>query len=135
MNDSLLSRFEVTEAKRPLLKIAGFTGKDFKLGRLRYPHRMRAERLFVAAATTVLWFLQRQFLPRNVQRLCVRARETLSVFVQAFSPAAGAQAASWREDHRGISNGDQVYMVSGLAMKHGPSVDFCGYWQRPSVGY
>jgi hypothetical protein len=73
MNDSLLSRFEVTEAKRPLLKIAGFTGKDFKLGRLMYPHRMRAERLFVAAATTVLWFLQRQFLPRNVQRLCVRA--------------------------------------------------------------
>jgi hypothetical protein len=56
MNDSLLSRFEVTEAKRPLLKIAGFTGKDFKLGRLMYPHRMRAERLFVAAATTVLWF-------------------------------------------------------------------------------
>ncbi len=84
--NSLLSRFEVTEAKRPLLKIAGFTGKDFKLGRLMYPHRMRAERLFVAAATTVLWFLQRQFLPRNVQRLCVRARETLSVFVQAFSP-------------------------------------------------
>jgi hypothetical protein len=61
--------------------------------------------------------------------------ETLSVFVQAFSPAVGAQAASWREDHRGISNGDQVYMVSGLAMKHRPSVDFCGYWQRPSVGY
>jgi hypothetical protein len=114
MNDSLLSRFEVTEAKRPLLKIAGFTGKDFKLGRLMYPHRMRAERLFVAAAN-----LQRQFLPRNVQRLCVRARETLSVFVQAFSPAAGAQAASWREDHRGISNGDQVHMVSGLAMKRG----------------
>jgi hypothetical protein len=30
----------------------------------------------------------------------------------------------------GISNGEQVDMVSGLAMKRGPSVDFCGYWQR-----
>jgi hypothetical protein len=41
-----------------------------------------------------------------------------------------AQEASWREDHRRISNGDQVNVVSGLAMKRGPSVDFCGYWQR-----
>jgi hypothetical protein len=39
-----------------------------------------------------------------------------------------AQEASWREDHRRISNGDQVNLVSGLAMKRG--VDFCGYWQR-----
>jgi hypothetical protein len=29
-----------------------------------------------------------------------------------------------------VSNGDQVHMVSGLAMKRGPSVDFSGYWQR-----
>jgi transposase-like protein len=41
-----------------------------------------------------------------------------------------AQEASWREDHRRVSNGDQVYMLSGLAMKRGQSVDFCGYWQR-----
>ena len=41
-----------------------------------------------------------------------------------------AQEASWREDHRRVSNGDQVDMVSGLAMKRAPSVDFCGYWQR-----
>jgi hypothetical protein len=38
-----------------------------------------------------------------------------------------AQEASWREDHR---RGDQVHAVSGLAMRRGPSVDFCGYWQR-----
>jgi hypothetical protein len=44
-----------------------------------------------------------------------------------------AQEASWREDHRRISNGDQVHMVSGLAMKRGPSVDFSGYWQRRKV--
>jgi hypothetical protein len=44
-----------------------------------------------------------------------------------------AQEASWREDHRRISNGDQIDMVSGLAMKRGPSVDFSGYWQRRSV--
>ena len=41
-----------------------------------------------------------------------------------------AQEASWREDHRRVSNGDQVHLVSGLAMKRKPSVDFCGYWQR-----
>jgi hypothetical protein len=44
-----------------------------------------------------------------------------------------AQEASWREDHRRISNGDQVHAVSGLAMKRGPSVDFCGYWQRSNA--
>ena len=36
-----------------------------------------------------------------------------------------AQERSWREDHRRVSNGDQVDMVSSLAMKRGPSVDFC----------
>src|SRR5205807_3307837 len=41
-----------------------------------------------------------------------------------------AQEASWREDHRRISNGEQANMISELAMKRGPSVDFCGYWQR-----
>jgi hypothetical protein len=47
-----------------------------------------------------------------------------------LSAAARAQEASWREDHRRVSNGDQVHVISGLAMKRGPSVDFCGYWQR-----
>lgn len=41
-----------------------------------------------------------------------------------------AQEASWREDHRRISNGEQINMIAGLAMKRGPSVDFSGYWQR-----
>lgn len=41
-----------------------------------------------------------------------------------------AQEASWREDNLRISNGEQVHMVSGLAMKRGASVDFCGYCQR-----
>jgi hypothetical protein len=41
-----------------------------------------------------------------------------------------AQEASWREDNRRESNGDQVQRVSMLAMHHKPSVDFCGYWQR-----
>src|SRR5579862_6703188 len=41
-----------------------------------------------------------------------------------------AQEASWREDNRRVSNGDQVWRVSALAMGHKPSVDFCGYWQR-----
>jgi hypothetical protein len=44
-----------------------------------------------------------------------------------------AQEASWREDNCRISNGDQVHMVSGLAMERGPSVDFSGYWQRHAV--
>jgi transposase-like protein len=41
-----------------------------------------------------------------------------------------AQEAAWREDQRRLSNGDQVDGVISLAMRLGPSVDFCGYWQR-----
>ena len=41
-----------------------------------------------------------------------------------------AQEASWREDNRRISNGEQVNRVAGLAMAAKQSVDFRGYWQR-----
>jgi len=41
-----------------------------------------------------------------------------------------AQEASWREDNRRVTNGEQVRTVAQLAMKRGPSVDFSGYWQR-----
>lgn len=41
-----------------------------------------------------------------------------------------AQEASWREDHRRVSNGEQVHMVAGLAMHKKTSPDFVGYWQR-----
>jgi hypothetical protein len=41
-----------------------------------------------------------------------------------------AQEASWREDHRKLSNGEQVNRIAGLAMASKPSVDFGGYWQR-----
>ena len=41
-----------------------------------------------------------------------------------------AQEASWREDNRRVSNGQQVDRLVGLALKQKPSVDFSGYWQR-----
>ena len=41
-----------------------------------------------------------------------------------------AQEASWREDNRRVSNGEQVSRLAGLAMAQKPSVDFSGYWQR-----
>jgi transposase-like protein len=41
-----------------------------------------------------------------------------------------AQEASWREDNRRSSNGEQVNRVTGLALASKPSVDFTGYWQR-----
>ena len=41
-----------------------------------------------------------------------------------------AQEASWREDNRRMSNGEQVHQIAGLAVKRGKSVDFTGYWQR-----
>jgi transposase-like protein len=47
-----------------------------------------------------------------------------------------AQEASWREDNRRSSNGEQVNRIAGLALASKPSVDFSGYWQRhvqPSV--
>jgi hypothetical protein len=40
------------------------------------------------------------------------------------------QEASWREDNRRSSNGEQVSRVTGLALASKPSVDFTGYWQR-----
>ncbi len=42
-----------------------------------------------------------------------------------------AQEAAWREDLRRVSNGEQTHGIIGLAMRSSPSVDFCGYWQRP----
>jgi hypothetical protein len=42
-----------------------------------------------------------------------------------------AQEASWREDNRKSSNGEQVNRVATLALASKPSVDFTGYWQRP----
>jgi transposase-like protein len=41
-----------------------------------------------------------------------------------------AQEASWREDNRRVSNGDQTQRVAHLALSRKPSVDFGGYWQR-----
>lgn len=41
-----------------------------------------------------------------------------------------AQEASWREDNRRVSNGDQVQRLAALAMNRKQSVDFTGYWQR-----
>lgn len=41
-----------------------------------------------------------------------------------------AQEASWREDHRRMSNGDQTMRVAGLALHKTTSPDFVGYWQR-----
>ncbi|MHC2019265.1 IS1595 family transposase [Methylobacterium sp. CM6247] len=41
-----------------------------------------------------------------------------------------AQEASWREDRRREAKGTQYERIAGLAMKRGPSVEFCGYRQR-----
>jgi transposase-like protein len=41
-----------------------------------------------------------------------------------------AQEAAWREDYRRVANGQQVDRIVALSMKHKPSVDFAGYWQR-----
>jgi hypothetical protein len=47
--------------------------------------------------------------------------------------AAYANEMAWREDHRRIANGDQFRTVAGLAMKHGVSRVWKGYWQRSAV--
>jgi hypothetical protein len=41
-----------------------------------------------------------------------------------------AQEAAFREDHRRDDNGEQMRRVVTLVTRIGPSVDFCGYWQR-----
>jgi transposase-like protein len=44
-----------------------------------------------------------------------------------------AQEASWREDNRRMSNGEQVNRLAGLAVKRGRSAEFTGYWQRHQI--
>jgi transposase-like protein len=44
--------------------------------------------------------------------------------------AAYANEMAWREDNRRISNGDQFRTVAALAMSHGVSRVWKGYWQR-----
>jgi transposase-like protein len=41
-----------------------------------------------------------------------------------------AQEAAWRENYKRVPNGSQVDRIVALSMKHKPSVDFSGYWQR-----
>jgi transposase-like protein len=41
-----------------------------------------------------------------------------------------AQEATWREDNRRMSNGEQVHKLSGNALNSGKSEAFTGYWQR-----
>jgi transposase-like protein len=41
-----------------------------------------------------------------------------------------ASEAAWRDDHRRESNGAQFRSIIALVAKNGPSVDFCGCWQR-----
>jgi hypothetical protein len=41
-----------------------------------------------------------------------------------------AQEASWREDNRRVSNGEQVHRVAGLTLASKASIDFKGYRQR-----
>jgi hypothetical protein len=41
-----------------------------------------------------------------------------------------AQEATWREDNRRLSNGDQVYRLAGLIARKKTRPDFTGYWQR-----
>jgi hypothetical protein len=39
-------------------------------------------------------------------------------------------AMAWRPAAKQLEIIVELDMVSGLAMKRGTSVDFCGYWQR-----
>ena len=41
-----------------------------------------------------------------------------------------ANEASWREDHRRVSNGEQAALVTAATMAARPSRRFAGYWQR-----
>lgn len=45
-----------------------------------------------------------------------------------------ARESAWREDNRRVSNGDQTQHAVKLALSNGPSVDFCGCWQRHKAG-
>jgi hypothetical protein len=44
--------------------------------------------------------------------------------------ASRAMGATWREDNRRMSNGDQVMRLANLVTRKKSSPDFTGYWQR-----
>jgi uncharacterized protein (DUF2252 family) len=66
---------------------------------------------------------------KAVQRVMEQALRRPSPWISP-SPRRYAQEASWREDNRRVTNGEQVRTVAHVAMKLGPSADFSGYWQR-----
>ena len=41
-----------------------------------------------------------------------------------------AQEASWREDNRRVSNGEQYLMIASAALAHPVSRQWKGYWRR-----
>jgi hypothetical protein len=59
-------------------------------------------------------------------------RAEIGQFHRIAGPYLGryAQEMAWKENHRRVPNGDQFRAVLALAAASGPSVDFCGYWQR-----
>jgi hypothetical protein len=69
--------------------------------------------------------------PRNFSAACAAPRSaTTTISIAGRYLLRYAQEASWREDNRRQSNGEQVNQVAKLALTSKPSVDFSGYWQR-----
>ncbi|KQP09430.1 hypothetical protein ASF26_05355 [Methylobacterium sp. Leaf93] len=66
-----------------------------------------------------------EYLPRLRRAEQGHHHHIAGVYLLRYAPEA-----SWREDHRREANGAQYERIAGLAMKRGPSVDSCGYWQR-----
>src|SRR4051794_37051387 len=58
-----------------------------------------------------------------------RARPHTSL-PEAVHPGDPCNNVAWRETYKRVANRAQVDRIVALAMKHRPSTDFCGYWQR-----
>ena len=75
------------------------------------------------------WMALARIGQRNFSAVCAVPRSGITIISRGLF-LRYAQEASWREDNRRASNGEQVNRLAGLALKQKPSVDFTGYWQR-----
>jgi hypothetical protein len=62
--------------------------------------------------------------------VCAAPRTATTIICRGGYLDRYAREITFREDHRRTANREQFVTVAGLVARNGPSVDFCGYWQR-----
>jgi hypothetical protein len=88
-------------------------------------HKLREAMAAELAAIAVLDFAE-SFFARLRRAEMGQHHHLAGVYLKRY-----AQEMAWKETHRGDPNGEQFTILGHLAAAGRPSVDLCGYWQRP----